>query len=65
MTRRRPTCTGVAASWCDIHGNCTCPESVPPEPGSNADRFGDELRDLNHPDCPLHSPTSTHAEAGR
>ena len=43
-------CTGVAASWCPIHGTCTCPR--------------DEAAwrvELNDPNCPLHSPESTHA----
>ena len=48
------TCTGVAASWCPVHGDCRCPE--PPDPH--------ERRDLNHPHCPLHNPTSSHAEPG-
>lgn len=38
-------CTGVAATWCPIHGDCACPERAP----------GD------HPQCPLHSASSTHA----
>lgn len=46
-------CTGVAASWCPIHGTCTCPrdELDKPWPGG-----------LNDPNCPLHSPGSNHAE---
>ncbi len=42
---RRYDCTGVAARWCPIHGDCEC---------------GEEDMDQAH--CPLHSPTSTHAE---
>lgn len=41
-------CTGVSAAWCPLHGDCSCPE---PE---NA---------LDDWSCPLHSPSSTHAEA--
>lgn len=40
-------CTGIAAAWCPIHGDCTCPE---PE----------EAR--NEWDCPLHGPRSTHPD---
>lgn len=47
-------CTGVAAAWCPIHGDCLCPR----------DDDG-EARDGLHDDaCPLHSRTSSHAEAG-
>lgn len=40
-------CTGVAASWCPIHGDCTCDM--------------DSERDSD--DCPLHGKESTHAAA--
>lgn len=40
-------CTGLAAEWCPVCGDCVCPER------ENA---------LDDPDCPLHSPTSIHAE---
>jgi hypothetical protein len=40
-------CTGVAASWCPIHGDCTCKQAY----------------DLNDDRCPLHGSTSDHAEA--
>jgi hypothetical protein len=40
-------CTGLAASWCPVHGNCTCPVKE---------------SHLNDPGCPLHSSESTHAE---
>jgi len=45
-SRRREDCTGVAARWCPIHGDCEC----------------DQEDDHNDPECPLHSPTSTHAD---
>lgn len=45
-------CTGVAASWCPIHGDCTCPDRADPTEG----------RDMNSETCPLHSSDSTHAE---
>ena len=37
-------CSGVAARWCDIHGDCEC--SVE--------------EDFNDDKCPLHSCRSTH-----
>lgn len=52
MRRDQPECTGIAASWCPIHGDCTCPY------------FGGDRR-YNLADvkgCPLHSTHSTHAE---
>lgn len=36
----------LAAVWCAEHGDCACPDQVP----------GDDVN------CPLHSPTSEHAE---
>lgn len=45
-SQNRRECTGLAASWCPIHGDCACPER------ENA------LDDWN---CPLHSPVSAHA----
>jgi hypothetical protein len=39
------TCTGVAAVWCPVHGDCECAD----------------LEDLNDEGCPLHSSGSTHA----
>lgn len=38
-------CTSVSASWCPIHGECTCD--------------GDEVSDDKN--CPLHSDQSNHA----
>lgn len=46
-------CTGVAAQWCPIHGECTCEENAAGERIMG----GDEAKD-----CPLHGPSSTHAE---
>lgn len=43
-------CTGVTASWCPIHGDCTCP------------RKKDGEREEEDPKCPLHSLSSDHAE---
>ncbi len=42
------SCTGVAASWCPIHGTCTCVD----------------WKLFNTPGCPLHSIGSSHAERG-
>lgn len=47
----RVGCTGLAASWCPIHGDCLCPRNDDGEP----------VDGLNHPRCPLHSPESIHA----
>lgn len=44
------TCTGVAAMWCPLHGDCTCPQPL-----------GEGLDPLDHHACPLHGPDSTHA----
>lgn len=41
-------CTGVAAFWCPVHGDCSCPD----------------ILDRNDPGCPLHATDSTHAEPG-
>ena len=41
----------MAAVWCPVHGNCTCPYDE-----------ATRVRDLNDPKCPLHSPESHHAE---
>lgn len=42
-------CTGVSATWCPVHGDCTCP----PDP---------DPRYLNADRCPLHDSASSHAE---
>jgi hypothetical protein len=39
-------CTPAEASWCPVHGDCCC------------DREHDHL---DHPNCPLHKPSSEHA----
>lgn len=50
-----PACTGISAAWCPRCGDCACRDDEDDE---------GELRGegLNHPDCPLHNRTSTHAE---
>lgn len=47
-------CSGISASWCPVHGDCSCPRDVD----------GDVLA-LNDPGCPLHSETSTHGDMWR
>lgn len=44
-------CTGLSASWCPIHGDCTCPE-----PGDG------EAKALDDFNCSLHSLGSDHRE---
>lgn len=46
----------LAAAWCPVHGDCTCPVY-----GLGVD-VDPEERHLDAPTCPLHSPTSTHPE---
>jgi len=50
------SCTGLTATWCPVHGDCTCP------PVFYADDDEPQGRTLNDPLCPLHSTTSSHAE---
>ncbi len=47
------TCAGVAASFCPVHGDCTCP----------ANEDGEHLDGQDDDHCPLHSAESSHAEA--
>lgn len=55
LLRQEPSrCTGLAATWCPVHGDCTCPSY-----GLGGDP---EERDLDDPTCPLHSASSTHAK---
>jgi len=46
-----PECTGIAATWCPIHGDCTC--------RPHGDGMADHKDD---PTCPLHAPSSPHGE---
>jgi hypothetical protein len=39
-------CTGVTATWCPVHGDCTCAK----------DRY------MHDDSCPLHSGESAHGE---
>lgn len=47
-----PDCTGLTATWCPIHGDCSCPRR---EHDGGFDH-------LNDPDCPLHGIYSEHAD---
>lgn len=47
-------CSGLAASWCPVHGDCTCPT-----------RDADGERSLDGAGCCLHAPSSGHAATGR
>ncbi|NIT77287.1 MAG: hypothetical protein GWN58_22810 [Anaerolineae bacterium] len=45
-----PECTGIAAQWCPIHGECICPQD-------------NMVIDYEYnDDCPLHGTLSTHGE---
>ena len=52
VTVRTAACTDLSASWCPVHGDCTCPRD------SENEVFEDAF------DCPLHGKHSTHAEVG-
>lgn len=47
-------CTGVAAVWCPIHGDCTCRKRLKAS-GASGEFWG---RD----DCPLHGTASSHPD---
>lgn len=47
-------CTGLAATWCPVCGDCTCPIDANGERQDEV--YGGNLG------CPLHDPTSCHAE---
>lgn len=65
QNRHADRCTGVAAAWCPIHGDCICPSG---DDGSHvhyaacdvATGRAVELR-AHDPACPLHAPASLHA----
>lgn len=48
--RPAPPCTGLVASWCPLHGTCTC------------QRFDTGERRGVGASCPLHGDASAHAE---
>lgn len=43
-------CSGISATWCDIHGDCTCED------------LGNGERTLDDNGCPLHDGRSEHGE---
>lgn len=47
-----PECTGVSASWCPVHGDCTCDKASEEVDGNETEPDRD---------CPLHGPNSSHA----
>jgi len=49
----QPRCTGIAASWCPIHGDCKCPTD------ENGERWEEDEK------CPLHGSGSTHGDDAR
>ncbi len=56
LPTERPTCTGLTAAWCPIHGDCTCTRShdsdtMRDEPSGTEPTMDDDA-------CPLHSSTS-------
>lgn len=51
-------CTGLTATWCPIHGDCLCGE----RDVIGRRHRGDGFHDMDDPRCPLHAPTSSHAE---
>lgn len=52
-------CTGVAAGWCPVHGDCTCPRDEDGALETTSDGY-----EVVHDDaCPLHGIDSKHAEA--
>lgn len=44
-------CTGLAAKWCPIHGDCTCPNN------------NGYYAALDRWDCPLHGAQNDHPDA--
>lgn len=49
------SCTGLAARWCPVHGDCRCLQS-----GLRPDDGYTWADDLDGPSCPLHAPDSPH-----
>lgn len=67
-------CTGIAASWCPICGDCSCPHNEDGEIIWHYERgevsihgfrgFSDTARTVVHydPNCPIHGTESAHAD---
>lgn len=58
ILRHDVECTGVAARWCPIHGDCTDDPNTP----DDGNRWSAHCSDSR---CPLHGTDSRHAEAPR
>lgn len=66
-------CTGIAASWCPVHGDCTCPRNEDGEiewhyeagyvPLHGFLAWDETARHVSHydDDCPIHGAASEHA----
>jgi hypothetical protein len=55
-------CTGVSASWCPIHGDCTCPRHTVKD-WDDADLHPELIASQGEDEnCPLHGVLSNHAE---
>lgn len=54
-------CSGIAASWCPIHGDCTCPRQKNGDPVWRKNEEGV----VEDEKCPLHGFASNHAETHR
>lgn len=67
-------CTGIAASWCPVHGDCTCPRTEGGEiewhyesglvSFAGHPAWSETAQTVIHYDkrCPLHGEDSEHAE---
>lgn len=69
-------CTGIAASWCPVHGDCSCPRTEDGEvlwhfePGwvavAGHPAWSETARSVvdHDPACPLHGAESVHGDDG-
>lgn len=46
-------CSGIGASYCEVHGDCVCPRSASTRPDGEQDN---DRPSLDDPKCPLHAP---------
>lgn len=58
-------CTGLTATWCPTHGDCTCPELFDAVDEQGRGIGEPQGRDMNDERCPLHATASSHGEATR
>jgi hypothetical protein len=54
-------CTGIAATWCPLHGDCSCPREEDGSPVMFHGPFGHGSQVVHDDDCPLHGTGSLHA----